>query len=918
MPGASVPIGVPTSNTEVLLLDENLKPVKVGEIGEICCGGHGLARGYINLPDMTAEKFLEHPMSSGERIYRSGDLARWSGNGILYFEGRRDRQVKIRGFRIELTGIETTIRHHSELVRDAAVVVREDTPGNRKIVAYCVTSGSEASMDDLQHIHDVCARLRTYLEEEMPSYMIPSAIILVPDLPITPNGKLNLEALPTVEETLGKDTRHIHHPVTPTEKRVAQIWCDLLNLKAVSIHAEFQDLGGDSLNAAKLLILCEQIFSVKCPVYEFFNLPTVANLSRIIDLLKIRCEQGDQTEGGENGIDLLKFVKLDSSIQPTTSYVFSNPTVVFLTGATGFLGAYLLRDILRDNSVETVYTLVRAGSQQEGLERIRSNLKSYGIWDNNFTGRMHCCLGDFSMPLLGLDPALYEELLESVDTVIHNGAKIDYTAPYSSHATPNVKGTIEVIKFCFGGKPKALHFLSTLAVFGPVGLVHGMTDIYEDQNMIPSIDALQVDMGYAQSKWVAEQVLLLAQKRGLAVSIYRPGFIICDGISGVSNTSDFMVRLTRACISMGYFPLLHDQSKEFLTVDWASAAIVALVKREDQVNKIFHLCRPDVKKFPSVIEYFHMLAQHGYELKGIEFRDWVDILSRATMQEPSHPMLPLMPMMAEIVKDDHTRWEVYQGMPAVHCSNTTAGLDGTGIEFTTFDNHLMAKYLAKLQEQNLIPAAEPTVIDPVSRTARRFTRMSTRLSRVNSLRASGRPLSTLSSYLSDAGSQRSNRSIDLSSSVRFSRSSYIIHPSLNRFSSDGWETTNVMHASLNRFSSDGCVTTNFIHPSLNRFTSDGSATTNAVQPSLNRFTSDGSVRTNTMQPSLNRFTSDGSVTTNSVQLSLNRLSSDGSATTCSVDLDSRLLSRARGSSRFLMGTREGVIKETNGSKQEEE
>jgi hypothetical protein len=239
---------------------------------------------------------------------------------------------------------------------------------------------------------------------------------------------------------------------------------------------------------------------------------------------------------------------------------------------------------------------------------------------------------------------------------------------------------------------------------------------------------------------------------------------------------------------MGYYPLLRDQSKEFLTVDWASAAIFALAKRNDQLNKIFHLCRPDVKKFPSVIQYFKMLADHGYQLKGREFREWVAILSREARQDPSHPMLPLVPMMAEIVKDDHTRWEVYEGMPAVHCSNTTAGLEGTGIEFTAFDRSLMAKYLANLQQQNLIPAAEPTVIDPPSRTASRLVRMTSRENRA-SFRASGRPLSSLSAYLSDAGSQRSNRSIDLSSSVRFSGSINAVQPLLNRFSSEGSAST---------------------------------------------------------------------------------------------------------------------------------
>jgi len=370
-PGWSVPIGKPLTNTEVILLNAKLERVKVGEVGELCLAGPGLARGYVNRPDYTAQAFIPHPFKdNGEKLYRSGDLARWGEDGLLYYEGRNDRQVKIRGFRIELNGIETVIRKESG-IRDAAVVVREDRPGNKQIVAYCIPSIAEI-LDDMTSIHALCSKLRMSLEAQLPSFMIPSAFIMLGELPVTPNGKLDTKSLPAVCEILNKDKSHIHPPVTNTEKRVHRIWLDLLEVPShldIGIHAEFHDVGGDSLTAAKLLILVEREFQVKCPAYEFFGLPTIANLARIIDVLG-RKDASDSDEG-ETNVDLRKEVKLDPSIKPKSKYIFKEPKTVLLTGVTGFLGAYLLRDLLKDESISRVYALVRAKDEEHALERVR-------------------------------------------------------------------------------------------------------------------------------------------------------------------------------------------------------------------------------------------------------------------------------------------------------------------------------------------------------------------------------------------------------------------------------------------------------------------------------------------------------------------------------------------------------------------
>ena len=282
----------------------------------------------------------------------------------------------------------------------------------------------------------------------------------------------------------------------------------------------------------------------------------------------------------------------------------------------------------------------------------------------------------------------------------------------------------------------------------------GTKDLYEDTDLMPSIEPLQADMGYAQSKWVAEKILEIAKLRGLRVNIFRPGFIFCDGQTGLCNTADFMVRCTTACIKLGYYPLLHNQCKEMLTVDFASAAILQLTKDERHLNKNYHLVRHDIKKQPSITDYFEMLRKLGYDLRAVEFRDWVDMLSRACMEEEKHPMLPLMPMMAETIREDRTRWEMYDDMPAIHCNNLHTGLQGSGVSFTNIDESLLEKYVDYLGNKGLVPSRED-LDQPVDRMTMRLTMKARRESSARfKYRPSGRRMTRLSAFLSEAGADR--------------------------------------------------------------------------------------------------------------------------------------------------------------------
>lgn len=274
-------IGRPLANTQLYLLDGQLQPVPIGVIGELYIGGAGLARGYRNQPTLTEEKFIPNPFAPeapSRRLYRTGDLARYLPDGQLEFLGRRDNQVKLRGFRIELGEIETALTQHPA-VRAAVVVVREDTPGDKRLVAYLTTT--DAQYGALE------TTLSDHLRRILPYYMVPAAFVVLDALPLTPNGKVDRRALPApvAAQHLGADT--FAPPNTPTEAQVAQIWREVLRLERTGIHDDFFTLGGHSLLATQVISRCREAFGVEIALLSLFEERTIAGLAASIDQRKL-------------------------------------------------------------------------------------------------------------------------------------------------------------------------------------------------------------------------------------------------------------------------------------------------------------------------------------------------------------------------------------------------------------------------------------------------------------------------------------------------------------------------------------------------------------------------------------------------------------------------------------------------------
>ncbi len=270
----AIPIGRPIANTQCYVLDERHQPVPIGVGGELCIGGDGLARGYLGREELTAEKFvtIELPGLGKRRVYRTGDVVRWRANGALEYVGRRDHQVKLRGYRIELGEIEAVLATQAG-VRDNAVQVREDTPGDERLVAYVVAA--EGAAPDTE-------ALRTALREKLPEYMVPNRFVLLAALPLTPNGKVDRKALPAPAEAV-LDEHRAQEPMTPLQEQVAQRWSEVLQITRVGLDDNFFSLGGHSLLLVRLQAALQSAFEREIPLLALFQSPTVRQMSALVE-----------------------------------------------------------------------------------------------------------------------------------------------------------------------------------------------------------------------------------------------------------------------------------------------------------------------------------------------------------------------------------------------------------------------------------------------------------------------------------------------------------------------------------------------------------------------------------------------------------------------------------------------------------
>jgi amino acid adenylation domain-containing protein/thioester reductase-like protein len=590
----AVSIGRPISNTTTYILDSHCNPVPIGVVGELYIGGDGLARNYMHRPALTAEKFIPNPFSKepGQRLYKSGDLARYQENGSIDFCGRIDNQIKIRGFRIEIGEIETVI-DAQPYISEAVVIAhsRDKSGSNHFLTSYVVAPhGSSINIE----------QLRGDLKSVLPNYMIPSIFIPLDKLPINNNGKVDRKALP-VPSTYLLESNDFVKPRTALEKQLVAIWANVLALPAknISIDHDFFDLGGNSISVMRVISLCNKN-NLDIGVKDLFEQRTICRLNKLLESAKQSAKL----------IKLESEIALDSSInigaQPWAE--IRNPNGILLTGCTGFVGAFLLKELLSQTKAR-IYCLIRAESPVQARARIREKLTEYKLYRSGFSNRIVPVLGDLSGRQFGLSDAAFDYLSKSVDVIFHNGAWVNHVYPYDMLKAANVGGTREVLRLATSHKIKSVRHISIL---------NNDSVSAEDFQRL----ANGTEHGYPLSKYAAEKMVQLGNRRGIPASIYRLGMVSGDE-QGISNNKDRICLLIKGCIALNCIPnsdgLAQICSPTLTPVDFVSRAIVSLFKQSKSVNQSFDIVSPRPMQWSELLV---ALEQFGYSLDVVPLSEW--------------------------------------------------------------------------------------------------------------------------------------------------------------------------------------------------------------------------------------------------------------------------------------------------------
>ncbi len=335
----------------------------------------------------------------------------------------------------------------------------------------------------------------------------------------------------------------------------------------------------------------------------------------------------------QDNFDLHAEATLDPAIQPLPNPVdlSAEPQAIFLTGVTGFVGAFLLRELLTQTSAR-IYCLVRASDEANGLERIRQNLVQYDIWNEDDALRIIPVVGDLKNERLGMTPEYFAQLAAELDVIYHCGSKLSYVAPYEYLKAANVTGTEEVLRLATMGKAKPVHYISSLGILMAYqNLIGGREEDDLDPKKCP-------DVGYFRSKYAGEHVVRLARDRGIPVTIHRIGLIVGDSRTGASNTDDFVARILIGSIQAGYSPDINN-AMDMTPVDFIARSMIYLSRQPDSLGKVFHLLNPNPIHWSDI---FDLVAEAGYPTTKLAFHEWVEAVEEKA-NPSTNPLYPLLP-----------------------------------------------------------------------------------------------------------------------------------------------------------------------------------------------------------------------------------------------------------------------------------
>lgn len=666
---SDITIGKPIANMQIYILDRDHNPLPVGVAGELCISGDGVGNGYLNRPELTAERFIPNPFIRGTRMYCTGDLARWNEHGEIEYLGRIDTQVKIRGLRIELGEIESVMSQFPGISLTAAAD-RRDKTGRQYLVGYYT---ADNPIDE--------SALRQYLSEKLPKYMVPNYFLQVEKLPMTPSGKIDRKNLPIPDFT-----EHIEEYVPPRndeERILCKIIGEILHYEQVGIQDDFFDLGGDSLKAIEFVTKAhgEGIYFALQNVFDY---PTVEALCGYLQ---------DRPE--KNGmLSPEQFEKYTSILEQNVWNEEFTPEryklgTVLLTGGTGFLGAHILNALMK-HGVQKIYCLVRGNEQ-----RLAQRLQYYfGEQYTNDIGKIIVpVVGDLENETIGND------LPEQVDYIIHAAASVKHYGSWQYFKRANVDATEHIVSYALRTNAK-LVYISTTSVSG-----NSMADQFdgyvseEEKHFYESSLYIgqPLDNVYARSKFEAETLVLDAMRKGLRANIIRMGNLTnraSDLKFQPNYTENAFLKRVKAVLDLGCLPdYLTSIYAEFTPVDATAEAITKIAEHMNDRYTVFHVNSNQNLYFDKMLEYLERAGHPLKVLSGVKFAERI----RATINSSQKYIFEAL--SNDLNQDDLLQ---YDSNIRIENSFTVQYLRSIGFEWPEIDYAYIEGYLRYFEQLGYI------------------------------------------------------------------------------------------------------------------------------------------------------------------------------------------------------------------------
>lgn len=669
-----ITVGPPIMNTQIHVLDKNMKQLPIGVVGEIYISGIQVGYGYIGKPELTSEKFLDNPFGPG-KMYKSGDIGRWTFDGKVQCLGRIDHQIKLRGLRIELGEIENIMLNAPGV--SSAVVNKIEIDGKEALCGY-YTSDNNLSEDSIKDI----------LRKTLPAYMVPTYIVKLQQMPYTINRKIDRKALPLPGLNKPATNNKINiDELNSIEEKLLQIWKNILKIDDIDINDNFFDIGGDSVAAISMQIEAVK-YGLDFEYGDIFTFPTIKQLSANLKTPdEVFIKNYDYTRVNSilgrnniNNLDLIKKIDIKN---------------ILLIGSTGYLGAHILDAFFKEHS-GIVYCLVREKDGLDIKERLKGILNFYfgNKYDNFFDTKIKVIFGDIVKENLSLSENDYNELKNNIDVVINSGALVKHFGIKKKFEEINVNGTKHVIDFCLSINKRLIH-VSTISVSGNGEKEESIIETPENINNKKLFRETDIYVGqnikgvYSTTKFRAELLVLEAiADKGLDAQILRLGNITnrySDGMFQMNIDENAFAKRIKSLIEIGAFPkYLLDHSIELTPVDLAAEAIIKSANYISTCN-VLHIYNTNLL---SIKLFTETLNELGIELLPVSEKMMTDIITGILADNTRKEIL------SGIVYDlDENKQLIYTSNVRLDCEFTYTFLKKIGFTWKELDKQYIIRYM---------------------------------------------------------------------------------------------------------------------------------------------------------------------------------------------------------------------------------